>query len=210
MGKPYPLIVMLVLITGLNAVPAGAATEPEVERYFRDLRSLRAEFVQQVYDTQRANVQTSSGVMVMQKPGRFRWDYVLPFAQVIVADGDRLWHYDSELQQVTVRRLDQALGSTPLALLSGAAPIGETFSVGPPQREDGLQWFELKPKDEQAEFRRLRVAFGGGDLKMIELEDAFNQRTRLRFERLERNVSIDPSLLRFEPPAGVDVVGEAP
>jgi outer membrane lipoprotein carrier protein len=210
MGKSYPFIFLLVLIGVLSADAAAAETETEVERYFRDLRSLRAEFVQQVFDAQRADVQTSSGVMVMQKPGRFRWDYVLPFEQVIVADGDRLWHYDSELQQVTVRRLDQALGSTPLALLSGAAPIAETFSVGPPQQEGGLQWFELKPKDEQAEFRRLRVAFGGDDLKMIELVDAFDRRTRLRFERLERNVAIDASLLRFEPPAGVDVLGETP
>jgi outer membrane lipoprotein carrier protein len=193
-----------ILVAGLSE----AAAESRVEQYFRDLRSLRAEFVQEVFDANLRPTETSSGRMVMQRPGRFRWDYDKPFTQVIVADGVRLWHYDKELQQVTVRQLSAALGSTPLALLSGAAPIEDAFIVGPASTRDGLQWYALRPKDEQAEFRLLRVAFKGDVLRSIELEDAFDQRTRLSFSRLERNVPIDPSLLRFVPPAGVDVVGD--
>jgi outer membrane lipoprotein carrier protein len=172
------------------------------------LRSLRADFVQEVFDANLRPTETSSGRMVMQRPGRFRWDYDKPFTQVIVADGVRLWHYDKELQQVTVRQMSAALGSTPLALLSGAAPIEDAFSVGAPITRDGLQWYDLRPKDEQAEFRLLRVAFKGDVLRSIELQDAFDQRTRLSFSGLERNVPIDPQLLRFVPPAGVDVVGD--
>ncbi len=187
-----------------------AATETSVQRYFLSLRSLQAEFVQEVYDARSRRIDASSGRMFMQKPGRFRWDYEKPFAQVIVSDGQRLWHYDRELEQVTVRRLDTALSSTPLALLSGAAPIEEAFLITPSRVKEGLQWFELRPKDTQAEFKLLRVAFRGDRLDTIELEDTFEQRTRLQFRRLQRNVPIDPTLLRFVPPAGVDVVGDVP
>ena len=187
-----------------------AATETSVQSYFRSLRSLQADFVQEVFDARSQRIDSSSGRMVMQKPGRFRWDYEKPFPQVIVSDGQRLWHYDRELEQVTVRRLDTALGSTPLALLSGAAPIEEAFLIQSSKAEKGVQWFELRPKNTQAEFKLLRVAFRGDSLDIIELEDAFEQRTRLQFRRLQRNVPIDPELLRFVPPAGVDVVGDVP
>ena len=200
---------LVVLWCGVT-LPVAAIEDSLVQRYFRDLRSLRAEFVQQVYDADSRPLQISSGRMYMQKPGRFRWDYDRPFPQVVVADGGRLWHYDSELEQVTVRELDSALGSTPLALLSGAAPIEQAFAVSEERSDGGLRWFELTPRQGQPDFRLLRVAFRGEILDTIELEDAFDQRTRLRFSRLERNVSIDPRRFRFKPPAGVDVVGELP
>lgn len=181
-----------------------------VQRYFENLESLRADFIQTVFDENDRPLETSSGRMVMQRPGRFRWDYHQPFEQVVVADGKRLWHYDSALEQVSVRRLDTALSATPLALLSGAAPIEKVFTVERMVSRQGLQWFELQPKDPRAEFQALRVAFRGDVLESIELEDVFNQRTRLTFRGLERNVAVDPALLRFEPPPGVDVVGDVP
>jgi outer membrane lipoprotein carrier protein len=187
---------------------ASAQAESLVQRYFQELHSLRAAFKQQVFDAQSRQLETSSGRMVMQKPGRFRWDYTQPTEQVIVADGKRLWVYDVELEQITVRALDQALSATPLALLSGAAPIEETFVVKDQVSRDGLEWFELQPKEEQAEFKRLRIAFKDRQLRVIELEDALNQRTQLTFTQLERNVAIDPVLFQFTPPPGVDVVGD--
>lgn len=199
-----------VIVLSIMAFSTVMAVESFVERYFGTLKSLQADFVQQVFDADFKLLETSSGQLFMQKPGRFRWNYKEPLEQIIVADGERLWHYDSELEQVTVRRLDAALGSTPLALLSGAAPIEEAFLVRPLTTQGELQWYELRPKDEQGDFKLLRVAFQGETLNTIELEDAFSQRTRLRFRRLERNVQIDPELLRFVPPAGVDVVGDVP
>jgi len=120
----------ILILSLLSALPAWAATPSSVQRYFQNLQSLRADFIQRVFDEQARVMQTSSGQMLMQKPGRFRWDYRTPAEQIIVADGERLWAYDVDLAQVTVRKLDQALSSTPLALLSGAAPIEETFTVG--------------------------------------------------------------------------------
>ena len=199
-------LIILLLMWPL-AGPAWAATP--VQRYFQDLQSLRADFIQRVYDERARIIQSSSGQMLMRRPGQFRWDYRTPAEQIIVADGERLWAYDVDLAQVTVRKLDTALSATPLALLSGAAPIEDTFEVGNVQYRDGLDWYDLTPKQPQPEFRLLRVAFKGGALVTLELEDGFGQRTRLDFQKLERNPILDPTLLKFTPPPGVDVVGDA-
>lgn len=204
-AKLKPIILMFALILA----PALAAAPSPVQRYFQSLQSLRADFIQRVYDERGRVMQTSSGRMLMRKPGKFRWDYRTPSAQIIVADGERLWAYDVDLAQVTVRKLDRALGSTPLALLSGVAPIEETFAIGAVRRRDGLDWYELAPRQPQPEFRLLRVAFKGDALVSLELEDSFGQRTRLDFQKLERNPALDPALLQFTPPPGVDVVGDA-
>ena len=200
----------IILILGLMlAMPALAAAPSPVQRYFQSLHALRTDFIQRVFDERGRIMQTSSGRMLMRKPGQFRWDYRTPAEQVIVADGERLWAYDVDLAQVTVRTLDQALGATPLTLLSGVAPIEETFTVDGVDHRDGLDWYELTPKQSQPEFRLLRVAFKGDLLVSLELEDSFGQRTRLDFQKLERNPTLDPALLKFTPPPGVDVVGDA-
>lgn len=200
---------LLLLLSLLLPLPVWAAQPAQVQRYFQDLKSLRADFIQRVFDERSQIVQSSSGQMLMQKPGKFRWNYRTPAEQVIVADGDRLWAYDVDLAQVTVRKLDKALSVTPLALLSGAAPIEDTFTVGEARNRDGLAWYELTPKQPQPEFRLLRVAFKAELLVSLELEDGFGQRTRLDFQKLERNPALDPALLKFAPPPGVDVVGDA-
>ena len=200
---------LLLLLSLLLPLPVWAAQPAQVQRYFQDLKSLRADFIQRVFDERSQIVQSSSGQMLMQKPGKFRWNYRTPAEQVIVADGDRLWAYDVDLAQVTVRKLDKALSATPLALLSGAAPIEDTFTVGEARNRDGLAWYELTPKQSQPEFRLLRVAFKAELLVSLELEDGFGQRTRLDFQKLERNPALDPALLKFAPPPGVDVVGDA-
>lgn len=207
MFKPSQLLTLLLLFL------AGAATAQDtaqVQRYFAGLNSLQANFQQTVFDDRSRVLQTSSGRMYMKKPGRFHWDYQAPLKQVIVADGERLWLYDRDLAQVTVRKLEKALTATPLALLSGAAPLEKEFTVKDAGVEGGLHWYELKPREEQAEFKLLRVAFQDQALSIIELEDSFNQRTRLRFFELQPNAAIDPQLLQFVPPPGVDVVGDAP
>jgi len=203
-------VLRLLMMGGLMALltgPAWAVTP--VQRYFQDLQALRADFIQRVYDERSQVMQSSSGQMLMRRPGQFRWDYQTPAKQTIVADGERLWAYDVDLEQVTVRKLDTALSSTPLALLSGAAPIEETFAVSEVQNRDGLDWYELTPKEPQPEFLLLRVAFKDKALVSLELEDHFGQRTRLDFQKLERNPKLDPALLKFTPPPGVDVVGDA-
>ncbi len=187
------------------------AIPPQIQHYFGGLYSLRSDFIQRVYDRHSHVVQISSGRMLIQKPsGKFRCDYWTPSKQIIIADGDRLWAYDVALAQVTVRKLDKALNlASPMVLLSGNIPIEEAFIIGKAYEKDGLTWYKLEPKQQRVEFSSLRVAFNNELLFSLEIEDESGQHTFIDFQKLELNPAIDPSLLKFIPPPGVDVVGDS-
>ena len=152
--------------------------------------------------------QASKGSFVFQRPGRFRWTYAKPVDQVIVGDGERVWIHDRELNQVTVRKLSRALGSTPAALLAGAGDVEKAFELSDAGTRDGLEWLEAKPREPDAGFERIRMGFSATGLAAMELTDNFGQTTRLRFSNLQRNPKVDPAEFRFEPPKGADVLGE--
>ena len=176
--------------------------------FLRDTKSARAEFEQQVYGREGKVTQTSKGSFVFQRPGRFRWTYAKPVDQVIVGDGERVWIHDRDLNQVTVRKISTALGSTPAALLAGASDIEKAFELADAGTRDGLEWLEARPKDRDAGFERIRMGFSATGLEAMELTDNFGQTTRLRFSKLQRNPKVDPAEFRFEPPKGADVLGE--
>ncbi len=199
---------VLTCVTLGMAVCFAAAADNQVDTYFRELRSLSAWFVQSVRDEKGDTIQVSSGKMFMQKPRKFRWDYTEPYLQTIVADGSRVWLYDKDLEQVTVRAMEEALSSAPLAVLSGVAPIAQSFVIRTSAERAGIRWYELIPRDKESEFSLLRLAFAAGQLVTIELEDALKQTTRLSLENVQRNVKLDNNLFIFKPPAGVDVVGD--
>jgi len=176
--------------------------------FLRDTQSARAEFEQKVYGRGGKLTQESSGSFVFQRPGRFRWTYAKPVDQLIVGDGERVWIYDRDLNQVTVRRLSRALGSTPAALLAGASDVEKAFELRDAGSRDGLEWMEAKPKEREAGFELVRMGFGPQGLQAMELIDHFGHTTRLRFSNLRPNPKIDPAEFRFEPPPGADVLGE--
>jgi outer membrane lipoprotein carrier protein len=142
------------------------------------------------------------------RPGRFRWTYAKPYAQLIVGDGSKVWVYDEDLNQVTVRRLDLALGSTPAALLAGDKDIERAFKLSDQGEKDGLEWVAAKPRDKDSNFEAIRMGFGATGLEMMELADSFGQTTVLRFTAMRRNPKLDPALFKFVPPKGADVIGE--
>ena len=166
------------------------------------------EFEQRIYNRERKLVQESRGTLAFQRPGRFRWAYSKPYPQLIVGDGARVWVYDEDLNQVTVRKLDQALGATPAALLAGANDALKAFTLKDEGTRDGLEWVEAIPRDRDSTFERIRMGFGLTGLERMELTDTFGQTTELRFRRLQRNPRVDPGLFRFAPPKGADVVGD--
>ncbi len=155
-------------------------------------------------------VDRASGTLSLSRPDRFRWDYQQPYLQTIVADGRRLWLYDSDLGQVTVRDLEQGLGSTPAMLLSGAGKVGEAFvSVGV-QRQGDWTWSRLRPKQDGSDFEQVSLAFDrSGELAAMELRDKLGQATVIEFGAVRRNPPLDERLFRFEPPPGADVIGRA-
>jgi outer membrane lipoprotein carrier protein len=195
----------LLVFLSLNAQ---AAALERFKSFARTTQAARAEFEQKVVDRKGKVVQQSKGTFVFQRPGKFRWVYAKPADQVIVGDGERVWIHDRELNQVTVRKLSRALGSTPAALLAGSADVEAAFELSEAGSRDGLEWMEARPKEREAGFERVRMGFSASGVEAMELVDHFGQTTLLRFSNLARNPKVDPAEFRFTPPKGADVLGE--
>ncbi|MFZ5558671.1 MAG: outer membrane lipoprotein chaperone LolA [Pseudomonadota bacterium] len=205
-----PLSLAGAALAVLLAVPAAvhAAGIEKLRQFIEATRSARSEFTQTVVDGRGRKIQDASGSMEFERPGRFRWTYARPYDQLIVGDGEKVWIYDKELKQVTVRALDQALGSTPAALLAGSNDIEKAFTLSESGAQGGLEWVDAVPKNRDTTFDRVRLGFDErADLRAMELTDSFGQTTRLTFAGFERNPKLDPSRFRFTPPPGADVVG---
>jgi outer membrane lipoprotein carrier protein len=199
---------LLALMALLCAGFAQASSIDRFKTFASSTQSARADFTQKVYDRAGRLVQESSGRFVFLRPGKFRWTYDKPVDQLIVGDGERVWIYDRDLNQVTVRRISTALGSTPAALLAGSADVEKAFELSDAGTRDGMEWLQAKPTDREAGFERIRLGFSEAGIAAMELTDNFGQTTFLRFSRLVRNPKVDPADFRFEPPPGADVLGE--
>jgi outer membrane lipoprotein carrier protein len=171
-------------------------------------QSATASFEQSIHDRNKKIVQQSRGTLAFQRPGKFRWTYVKPYPQLIVGDGEKVWIFDEDLNQVTVKRLDQALGSTPAALLAGNNEVVKAFRLSDLGVRDGLEWLEASPRDKEGSFDKLRMGFGFSGLEVMELEDSFGQTTVMRFTAFARNPKLEPATFRFTPPKGADVLGD--
>jgi outer membrane lipoprotein carrier protein len=181
-----------------------------VDTYLATVNTLAADFSQVVRNSDGQIVERASGTLTLSRPDRFRWDYEQPYRQTIVADGRRLWLYDSDLEQVTVRDLAQGLGSTPAMLLSGSGRVGEAFASAGVQRQGDWTWLRLAPRQPDSDFEQVGLALDRkGELAAMELRDKLGQVTVIEFGGLRRNVALDQRLFRFEPPPGADVIGRA-
>ena len=151
--------------------------------------------------------QTSSGTFAFARPGKFRWSYDKPYAQLLVGDGDKLWIYDRDLNQVIIKKLDRALGATPASLLAGSNVFETNFVLIDGGNADGIEFVEAQPKSPDTGFDHIRIGFKENLPRTMELHDNFSQLTQLTFDTFERNPAIDPALFRFSPPPGADVIG---
>ncbi|HET9821209.1 MAG TPA: outer membrane lipoprotein chaperone LolA [Burkholderiaceae bacterium] len=197
----------LVLLLVLAASVARADAVDSLRDFVREAKSGRAAFTQTVTSPDGARKKVSSGSFEFARPNRFRFDYRKPYEQLIVGDGERVWLYDVDLQQVTVRAMDGALGATPAALLAGAA-LERDFELRALPDAQGLQWVQAQPRTrgEAAAFQSLRVGFRGTTLAALELVDSFGQRSQLVFSEVALNGASAPDAFRFTPPKGVDVI----
>lgn len=201
-------LLISLLIAALPASAALADAKARLESFVDGTKRLKAQFTQTVYDKAGRKTQESSGNLYFSRPGKFRWVYQKPYAQLIVGDGKRLWIHDEDLDQVTVRKLDQALGDSPAALLAGDNDIEKLFNLKETGEKDGLDWLEATPKSKDGSFEKVRMGFKGNDIQAMELMDNFGQTTVLRFTNLERNPALGASLFRFKPPKGADILGD--
>jgi outer membrane lipoprotein carrier protein len=189
------------------AAPVFATATTEVDKYLAGLASWSADFTQTIDDGHGKVMRSAAGKLYLQKPGKFRWDYVEPSEQLILADGKKIWFYDKDLQQANVRDMDANLASTPAVLLSGGGSVGSQFDVTALPPKEGMEWYQLIPKRADTDFQLVRIGFTKGDLTSMFLADKLNQVTQLSFSHSQRNAKFAPNLFSFRPPAGVDVIG---
>ncbi|MCW5613151.1 MAG: outer membrane lipoprotein chaperone LolA [Rubrivivax sp.] len=200
---------LLLLAAAAAALPGSARAQRNavetLRAFVRDVASGSAAFTQVVTSTDGARRRTSSGRFEFQRPNRFRFEYAKPFEQTIVADGEKVWIHDAELNQASSRRLAQALGATPAALLAGGS-LDADFELRNDGSADGLDWALALPRAKDGPFERMRVGFRAGTLAEVEIVDSFGQRSRLSFSGFAANPAIPAARFRFTPPAGADVI----
>lgn len=192
----------------LAAATSEAAGLDRMNAYFQNTQSAQANIQQTVFDKQGHKTQQVTGQMKIQKPSKFRWDYDKPYVQVIVGDGNNVWLYDPELNQVTVRPFSKALGSSPAALLAGGKEMERAFDIKDVSRKGELEWVIAIPKVNETGFERVFLGFKEDALMEMELHDSFGNRTVIQFSHLERNIKIPASAFKFTPPSDADVLRE--
>ncbi len=205
--KSFALLASLMLVLANQVAHAGASDK--LRAFINGSHSGKASFTQVVTDKKGKKIQSASGVMQFMRPGKFRWEYQKPYQQLIVGDGAKFWLYDADLEQVTVRKLDAALGSSPAALLSGNNEIENAFTLQDTGTHDGLEWLDATAKKSDTGFTRITMGFNDkGDLATMELHDSFGMKTELQFSGMQRNPQLPTSLFKFVPPKGADVLSE--
>ena len=198
-----PSISALMLVIASPVARADAVEQ--LREFARDVKSGQASFTQTVTSADGARRKQSSGQFEFERPNRFRFAYTKPYEQLIVADGQKVWIYDADLNQASSRPLARAIGATPAALLAGTSVEAEFTLAAEPAR-DGLEWVKATPKAKDAPFQAVRVGFRGKALAAVEIVDAFGQRSLLQFGLFATNAAIAPERFRFVPPAGADVI----
>jgi outer membrane lipoprotein carrier protein len=212
LSRPRHMPLLRAAVVALALAPtlaAASAGREAISRFTADLRSLDGRFVQQVFDAQGGTGERSEGRISLKAPRQFRWEYQQPYPQLIVADGDHLWLYDPDLEQVTVRVQSYEEQSSPLAALIDPGELDRQFIVGEGGQGEGLTWVDLKArKPEDSAVQSAKLGFNASGLARMVFEDQLGQRTEVSFSQWTRNGALPADLFRFTPPEGVDVVGE--
>lgn len=211
MTSPRALALKLLLagLTCAVTLPATASGPAQFQSFISSTHSARAHFSQTVTALSGRKPQVSQGSLSFARPGRFRWVYETPYHQLLVGDGTRLWIFDRDLNQVTVKQLGQALGANPAALLAGDNALDKHFIITDAGSADGLEFIEAMPRNkEEGGFELVRIGLRDNLPQVMIVHDNFGQQTTLNFRQFERNPALPAELFRFTPPAGADVLGE--
>jgi outer membrane lipoprotein carrier protein len=199
---------LLAAAAALAALGARAGALDEFLAFNAATKTASARFEQRVFDRGGKVADSSSGTFAFARPGKFRWSYEKPVRQLIVGDGAKLWIYDPDLRQVTVKRIGKALSATPAALLAGKDDIAAVFTLRDAGNADGLSWVEALPKEKDTGFEKVRIGLKGGALAAMDLTDSLGGRTLLTFIDLKPNAALAADTFRFTPPPGADVIDE--
>lgn len=178
-----------------------------LEEFLNNTTSMKAKFQQQLVDNKGILLQESAGIFILKRPGKFQWDYQLPYPQQIVSNGNKIWIYDSELEQVSIRKYEQVLTGAPVILLDQRKKLDADFNVSEKGLVRGQYWVVLTPKTADNEFKQIEVGMQRNVLRTMKLKDNFEQTTIIEFDNLELNPELDNKIFEFVVPKGTDVVG---
>jgi outer membrane lipoprotein carrier protein len=202
----FLLMVASCLMVGRSVAAAPGEGRAQFETFVSSTSRAQGQFRQEIRERDGRLVETSEGRFAFERPGRVRWEVIKPIAQLLVADGQLLYFHDVDLAQVTERRLEQALASTPAALLFGDASLDRDFEVRDAGQSAGVAWFEARPRSADSGIETLRIGMHEGQPELMEVVDAFGRTSRFTFFALRRNPALDPMLFKFVPPPGTDVI----
>lgn len=211
MKQLVALILFLSLLSSLMGIgqavaqPIGAIDQ--FRNFVQTTQSARADFTQTTTDARGKVGKPASGKVEFQRPGKFHWMVDKP-AQTIVGDGKKVWLYDQDLNQVTIRKLEAAFSSTPAALLAGRAEVEAAFTLVAGGDSEDLSWVIAEPKQKDAGIEKIRMGFARNELRVMEIADAFGNKSRIQLSNLQRNPKLDAKQFSFAPPKGADVIGE--
>ncbi|MBF6025469.1 outer membrane lipoprotein chaperone LolA [Lysobacter niastensis] len=192
----------------LLTLPAWAGARDDLNAFTQGLKGLDGRFTQKVFDPQGKLKENSTGQVALSAPRLFRWEYTKPYPQLIVADGKKVWVYDPDLQQVTVRPQGIEEQNSPLSALIDPGKLDAQFNVKDVGARDGLNWLQLTPKkQDDASFRSALLGFGKGGLVRMQVVDVLGQKTEIGFSDWKRNPAFAPDKFKYTPPKGVDVIG---
>ncbi|MFC4729272.1 outer membrane lipoprotein chaperone LolA [Coralloluteibacterium thermophilus] len=199
----------LVLLAGFAGAAVAQEARARLDAFTRGITGLEGQFTQRVFDPDGRLTEESRGKVALKVPRQFRWEYAQPFPQLIVADGDQVWIYDPDLEQVTVRRQSYEEQQSPLAALIDPGELDRQFRVSEAPEADALSWLVLEPKQaDSAQFREARLGFDASGLARMSVEDTLGQKTEIAFQGWRRDPAFAADAFRFDPPPGVEVVGE--
>ncbi len=202
-------ITAIIILIGLIPVLAQATAIASLKNFVQDTRTVQASFSQTLYDKSARILQESNGTMQFERPEKFRWTYQKPYEQLIVGNGTQVWFYDPDLNQVTIRQFNIAIGSSPAALLAGSTTIEDNFELTELGLQNDIEWLEAIPKSKESAFEFIQMGFSPeGMLKIMALRDSFGQTTLLTFSDLEKNPKLPADIFQFVPPENADIISE--
>jgi outer membrane lipoprotein carrier protein len=207
--KRFTFATALLLLSFVTQAATGPA-RTRLDAFAQNLHSLTGQFSQTLIDINGQGSKTSAGTLALQAPRQFRWETLTPYKQTIVADGSRVWMYDPELDQVTVRIQSAEEAHSPLTVLTDVSQLDRNFKVAERGERDGLQWLRLTSTAKDPQFDYADLGFDANGLARMSFRDQLGSTTDIRFSNWQRNVAIPPATFNFVPPPGADVIGDAP
>ncbi|VAX14105.1 Outer membrane lipoprotein carrier protein LolA [hydrothermal vent metagenome] len=203
-----PLFVRVLITFNLCLLGLSAAQASSLNDFFAHTRNFSAHFSQSQFDADKKLIQSSHGSIQVERPDKFRLQYMKPYKQLYVADGKKLWSYDEDLEQIIVKPQTDALANSPAMVLSSLKLLQDNYQVSHQGKKKGVDWYRLTPKQNDAGFESVFLAFKNNTLTKMEMLDSFGQTTRLEFSDMKVNIRLADKTFTFIPPKGVDIIGK--